>query len=114
MVKDQVIEHITKTNALQTGGMFIATSSEINPPIKLENYLSMIQTTAALTNSDFPPTKDSNHPNLSVRPEPVEGQPPFVLNESKDDLDDSLCSYCANQEECNGHHMMCIDYKPKG
>ncbi len=57
MVKDQVIKHITETNALQTGGMFIATSSEINPPVRAENYLSMIQTTGILRNPDFPPSK---------------------------------------------------------
>jgi len=26
--------------------------------------------------------------------------------------DESLCAYCANREECSGHHMMCIDYQP--
>lgn len=38
----EVQRHILETNALQTGGMFIASSSEINPPIPPENFRAMI------------------------------------------------------------------------
>ena len=32
------------SDALATGGMFVATSSEINPPLKPENFKAMIGT----------------------------------------------------------------------
>ena len=43
-VKMEVSRHILETNALSKGGMFIATSSEINPTIKPENFRAMIET----------------------------------------------------------------------
>jgi hypothetical protein len=42
-VAAEVRRHITETNALQTGGMFVGSSSEINPPIKPENYRAMVE-----------------------------------------------------------------------
>lgn len=42
-VKDEVYRHIEATKVLDQGGMFLATSSEINPAIKLENFIAMIE-----------------------------------------------------------------------
>jgi hypothetical protein len=42
-VTAEVRRHIVETNALNTGGMFVSSSSEINPPVKVENFTAMIQ-----------------------------------------------------------------------
>ena len=42
-VRAAVHRHILATNALQTGGMFVASSSEINPPIKPENFRILVE-----------------------------------------------------------------------
>jgi uroporphyrinogen decarboxylase len=42
-VREEVRRHIRDTRALETGGMFVATSSEINPPIPPENYRAMVE-----------------------------------------------------------------------
>jgi len=52
-VKDEVHRHIRQTNVLQTGGMLLATSSEINPPVKPENYKAMIDAAGEIRNPDF-------------------------------------------------------------
>ncbi len=52
-VRAEVQRHIRETAALQTGGMFVASSSEINPPIKPENFLAMIETTVEMRNPEF-------------------------------------------------------------
>jgi len=52
-VKAEVARHIIETNALQTGGMFVATSSEINPPVKPENFTAMIEAVGFQTNADY-------------------------------------------------------------
>jgi len=49
-VRAEVHRHIRETDALQTGGMFVASSSEINPPIKPENYKAMVDAVGELTN----------------------------------------------------------------
>ncbi|MEI6499944.1 MAG: uroporphyrinogen decarboxylase family protein [Armatimonadota bacterium] len=41
-VRAEVRRHLTQTDARHTGGMFVGSSSEINPPIKVENYLAMV------------------------------------------------------------------------
>jgi hypothetical protein len=41
-VKAEVRRHIRETRALETGGMFVASSSEINPPIPPENFRAMV------------------------------------------------------------------------
>ena len=41
-VRSEVIRHIRDTDAIRTGGMFVASSSEINPPIPVENYAAMV------------------------------------------------------------------------
>jgi uroporphyrinogen decarboxylase len=49
-VRAEVHRHIRETNALQTGGMFVASSSEINPPIKPENFKAMVDAEGELWN----------------------------------------------------------------
>lgn len=41
-VRAEVHRHIRETNALHTGGMFVGSSSEINPPITPENFKAMV------------------------------------------------------------------------
>jgi len=53
-VANEVRRHILETGVLQKGGMFVGTSSEINPPIKPENYRAMIETVGTILNDDFP------------------------------------------------------------
>ncbi len=55
-VAQQVRRDIQETNALQTGGMFVGTSSEINPPIKPENYRAMVEAVGEVLNPDFCPS----------------------------------------------------------
>ena len=52
-VAAEVRRHIQETNALQTGGMIVGTASEINPPIKPENYRAMIEAVGEVLNPDF-------------------------------------------------------------
>ena len=42
-VKAEVFRHIRETGALETGGMFVASSSEINPPIPPANFRAMVE-----------------------------------------------------------------------
>ena len=42
-VRAEVRRHIIETGALETGGMFVASSSEINPPIPPENFRAMVE-----------------------------------------------------------------------
>ena len=58
-VAKEVRRHIEETNALQTGGMFVGSSSEINPPIKPENYRAMVDAVGDIFNADFVPTAPS-------------------------------------------------------
>jgi hypothetical protein len=52
-VRQTVTAHITETGVLRRGGMLVATSSEINPPIKLENFLAMVETVGNSRNEEF-------------------------------------------------------------
>ncbi len=52
-VRAEVHRHIRETNALAEGGMFVATSAEINPPVKPENFRAMVEAVGELTNPDF-------------------------------------------------------------
>lgn len=52
-VKDEVRRQIEETNVLEDGGMLLATSSEINPTIKLENYMAMIEAAGEFRSRDF-------------------------------------------------------------
>jgi len=42
-VRAEVERHIRATDALNTGGLFVASSSEINPPIPPENFRAMVE-----------------------------------------------------------------------
>lgn len=44
----EVRRHIAETRVLETGGMFVATSSEVNPLIPLENFQAMLEATGSL------------------------------------------------------------------
>ena len=48
-----VRRHIQETDALSTGGMFVGSSSEINPPIKPENYRAMVEAVGGTLNPGF-------------------------------------------------------------
>lgn len=52
-VREEVRRQIEETDALNTGGLFLGTSSEINPPIKPENYRAMIEETRSIRNKNF-------------------------------------------------------------
>lgn len=52
-VRDEVRRHILETNVLQTGGMFVASSSEINPPIPPQNFRAMVEAVGEIYNPDF-------------------------------------------------------------
>jgi len=43
-VTAEVRRHMRETRALKAGGMFVASSSEINPPIPPENFRAMVET----------------------------------------------------------------------
>jgi hypothetical protein len=43
-VRAEVHRHIRETRAMETGGMFVASSSEINPPIPPDNFRAMVET----------------------------------------------------------------------
>jgi uroporphyrinogen-III decarboxylase len=42
-VKAEVIRQIRESHALETGGFFVASSSEINPPIPPANFRAMVE-----------------------------------------------------------------------
>jgi hypothetical protein len=54
---DQVVEAVRNmirdTDVLRTGGAFIGTSSEVNPPVRPENFRAMVETVGTVWNSDF-------------------------------------------------------------
>ncbi len=54
-VRAEVQRQIIATNALETGGMFVASSSEINPPIPPENFRAMVEAVGAVRNPRFYP-----------------------------------------------------------
>lgn len=49
LVAKEVRRHIRETGALDHGGMFVASSSEINPPVKPENFRAMVEATGSMT-----------------------------------------------------------------
>jgi len=57
-VAAEVRRHIEETDALRTGGMFVGSSSEINPPIKPENYRAMVEAAGSAPNPDFQGTSE--------------------------------------------------------
>lgn len=52
-VSREVRRQIEETDVLNTGGLFLGTSSEINPMIKPENYRAMIETAKSIYNRNF-------------------------------------------------------------
>jgi len=54
-VRAEVHRHIRETGVLQNGGMFVATSSEINPPIPAENFRAMVNAVGEFHNPEFNP-----------------------------------------------------------
>jgi hypothetical protein len=52
-VRNSVQRIIRETNAFQTGGIFIGSSSEINPPIKVENFRAMVAAVGEYRNDAF-------------------------------------------------------------
>lgn len=49
----EVQRHLKETDALQTGGMLVGSSSEINPPIQPKNYRAMVETVGAWVNPAY-------------------------------------------------------------
>jgi hypothetical protein len=47
-VRAEVRRHILETDALATGGMFVASSSEINPPVRPGNFRAMVEAVGEL------------------------------------------------------------------
>lgn len=52
-VEAEVLRQIEGTDALRTGGLFIGSSSEINPPIEPEIFKAMIDAARSVRNDDF-------------------------------------------------------------
>lgn len=52
-VREEVRRHILRTRALETGGLFVASSSEINPPIPPGNFRAMVEAVGDLRNPVF-------------------------------------------------------------
>jgi len=52
-VRKQTRRQIEETDALNSGGLFLGTSSEVNPLIKPENYQAMIEEAWSIRNKDF-------------------------------------------------------------
>ena len=55
-VREEIHRQICETGVLQTGGMFLATSAEINPPVKPENFRAMVEAVGEIRNPDFSET----------------------------------------------------------
>ena len=52
-VAEAVRSMIRDTDVLRTGGAFIGTSSEVNPPVKPEKFRAMVETVGTIWNPDF-------------------------------------------------------------
>ena len=52
-VREAVRRQVLQTSALESGGLFVGSSSEINPPIKPENYRAMVEAVGELRNPAF-------------------------------------------------------------
>lgn len=52
-VRKEVRRLIEETDALNSGGIFLGTSSEINPMIKAENYKAMVEEAVSIRNKKF-------------------------------------------------------------
>ncbi len=52
-VRREVRRQIEETDALNTGGLFLATSSEINPMVKVKNFKAMVEEARSIHNREF-------------------------------------------------------------
>ena len=52
-VRREVHRHIMETDVLRSGGMFVGSSSEINPPIVPQNYRAMVEAVGEILNPNF-------------------------------------------------------------
>ena len=52
-VRAEVKRQILETDALHTGGFFVDTSSEINPPVRPENFKAMVEAVGEMINPAF-------------------------------------------------------------
>ena len=52
-VRQEALNIIRKTNAVEDGGIFLDSSSEINPPIPVENFTAMLQAADEARNTSF-------------------------------------------------------------
>jgi uroporphyrinogen decarboxylase len=52
-VRQEVRRQILESGVLRSGGMLVATSSEINPLIPAENFLALVQAVGETTNPAF-------------------------------------------------------------
>jgi hypothetical protein len=52
-VRLEAVRQITESNVLREGGMFLASSSEINPAIKPENFKAMVDAAGECRNEEF-------------------------------------------------------------
>ncbi len=64
-VRREVRRHILESGALDSGGMLVATSSEINPSIPPENFLALVAEVGANRNPDFPDFADMGSMGLA-------------------------------------------------
>ena len=72
-VMAQVRRHIRETGALGSGGMFVASSSEINPPIPPESFRAMVETVHAMRHPEATGTSPLNAGTDAGPPEDVPG-----------------------------------------
>ena len=52
-VTAEVCRHIIESDVLNSGGMIVASSSEINPPVKTENFVAMVNACDKIRNPVF-------------------------------------------------------------
>jgi uroporphyrinogen decarboxylase len=64
-VRREVRRQIIETDALDRGGLFIDTSSEINPLVRPENFAAMVEAVGELFNPGFDRSLEPHHPELA-------------------------------------------------
>ncbi len=60
-VRREVHRQILETDALRSGGLFIDSSSEINPPVQPENFKAMVDAVGEILNPDLIPEAERTH-----------------------------------------------------
>lgn len=81
-VRQAVRRQVVESHALRNGGLFVASSSEINPPIKPANFRAMVEAVGECRNADFGPDRQKGSPSKNgagrmadERGEPTPGLP---------------------------------------